>query len=84
MGVLKPEEHRKWDPGGGMIRNDRIYNMLASTLTSANTNDSMVDASEQSRTELDSHANMPVVRRNAYILAELGKTVDVSPFTPDY
>ena len=38
----------------------------------------------QSRTELDSHANMPVVGKNAYILAEHGKTISVSPFSPDY
>ena len=35
-------------------------------------------------TELDSHANMPVVGKHAYIIAKTGKKVDVSPFTPDY
>ena len=44
----------------------------------------MEDANELSRTELDSHANMPVIGRNAYILSKIGKTVDVAPFTPDY
>ena len=34
--------------------------------------------------ELDSPANMPVVGKHAYIIAETGKKVDVSPFTPDY
>ena len=34
--------------------------------------------------ELDSHTNMPVVGKHAYIIAETGKKVDVSPFTPDY
>ena len=38
----------------------------------------------ESRTELDSHANMPVVGKHAYIIAETGKKVDMSPFTPDY
>ena len=38
----------------------------------------------ESRTELDSHANMPVVGKHAYIMAETGKKVDVLPFTPDY
>ena len=38
----------------------------------------------ESRTELDSHANMPVVGKHAYIIAETRKKVDVSPFTPDY
>lgn len=39
---------------------------------------------EVSRTELDSHANMPVVGRNVLVLAETGRTCDVSAFTPDY
>ena len=38
----------------------------------------------ESRMELDSHANMPVVQKHAYIIAETSKKVDVSPFTPDY
>ena len=42
------------------------------------------DANESSRTELDSHANMPVIGKNAYILSKIGETVDVAPFTPDY
>jgi hypothetical protein len=39
---------------------------------------------EHSRTELDSHANMPVVCHNAYVISDTGKVADVSPFTPDY
>jgi hypothetical protein len=39
---------------------------------------------ESSRTELDSHANMPVVGHNAYVISDTGKVADVSPFTPDY
>jgi hypothetical protein len=38
----------------------------------------------ESRTELDSHANMPVVGIQAFILGHPGKRVDVSPFSPDY
>ena len=67
------------------IRNDKLYGIAASAEVSDEPNDSvMEDANELARTELDSHANMPVVGRNAYVLAETGKTVDVSPFTPDY
>ena len=44
----------------------------------------MEDMDESSRTELDSHANMPVIGKNAYILSKIGETVDVAPFTPDY
>ena len=42
------------------------------------------DRQDGSRTELDSHVNMPVVGKNVYILAKMGKTVEVNPFTPDY
>ena len=44
----------------------------------------MEDVNKLSWTELDSHANMPVIGRNAYILSKIGETVDVAPFTPDY
>ena len=44
----------------------------------------MEDVDESSRTELDSHANMPVIGKNAYILSKIGETVDIAPVTPDY
>ena len=44
----------------------------------------MEDVNELSRTEMDSHVNVPVIGRNAYILSKIGETVDVAPFTPDY
>ena len=43
-----------------------------------------VETDGESRTELDSHANMPVVGREALVVEQSGKTVEVSPFTPDY
>lgn len=36
-----------------------------------------------SQTELDSHANMPVVGRHCYIINDTGKTADVNAFAPD-
>jgi hypothetical protein len=42
------------------------------------------DIEESSRTELDSHANMPVVGRNAFIISETGRMADVKPYSPDY
>ena len=39
---------------------------------------------EESRTELDSHANMPAVGMNAYVISDTGRVADVNPFTPDY
>jgi len=37
-----------------------------------------------SRNDLDSHANMPVAGRHVLILADTGKTCEVSPYSPDY
>ena len=46
--------------------------------------DVSMSSERPSRTELDSHANMPVVGKHAYIISDSGKVADVSPFTPDY
>jgi hypothetical protein len=39
---------------------------------------------EESRMELNSHANMPMVGRNAYIILDTGRTANMNPFTQDY
>ena len=39
---------------------------------------------EVSRTEFDSHANMPLVGCEAYIIADTGKKATVYPYSPDY
>lgn len=36
------------------------------------------------RTELDSHANMTVVGKGAYILSDTGRTAAVNPCNPEY
>ena len=61
-----------------LVQNNKIY---SSIMEGTGT---MEDVNESSRTELDSHANMPVIGINAYILSKIGETVDVAPFTPDY
>ena len=64
----------------------KFYNILSAAMIA----DVEVDATddcenaEPTRTDLDSHANMPVVGRNAYVISDTGRVVDVSPFTPDY
>ena len=60
------------------IKNNKIY----STILEGTEN--IQDVNKSLRTELDSHANMPVIGMNAYILSKIGETVDVAPFTPDY
>ena len=39
---------------------------------------------EMTRTELDTHANMPVVGKSAYVLEDTGCSASVSPYNPDY
>lgn len=61
----------------------KFYNLLiAPSISDVHVPD---DASNgTTRTELDSHANMPFVGCHAYIISETGKVADVNPFTPDY
>ena len=64
------------------IKNDCIFEVLVSTTTEADENMSQDD--EDLRMELDSHANMAVVSRNSYIIAETQRHVDVKLFKPEY
>jgi hypothetical protein len=42
------------------------------------------DEHDDSRTELDSHANMPVVGRCAFIISDTGRIADVHAYSPEY
>ena len=35
-------------------------------------------------TELDSHANIPVVGKHTYVIADTGRSATVSAYNPDY
>jgi hypothetical protein len=70
--------------------NDDLFSIIAapiygldSTEVSA-VDDMAVNTTEGSRTKLDSHANMPVVGSQVYILSDTERTCDVSAYTPDY
>jgi hypothetical protein len=39
---------------------------------------------KESRTDLDSHANMPVVGGGDHALVDHNRTCEVSPYSPDY
>ena len=81
IAALQPDTTTTWDPGGleepdmPPVRNDRVYATISQSYS--------MDE-ETSRTELDSHANMPVFGRHAFIVGESTKSISVSPFTPDY
>ena len=59
-------------------------NYLLVTLSTATSEIDDSGCIRESKTELDSHANMPVVGRNCTILSETGRTVDVSSYSHDY
>ncbi len=58
---------------------------LIAAASDENENEINNDAKDSnSRTELDSHANMVVVGNNCLIIEWSGRTAVVNPFTPDY
>jgi hypothetical protein len=85
-GSLQPDE-RTWDPGGGTQVKIVLPSYVRAAVSTVDESDDIAmddDDKGESRTELDSHANMPFVGSNIFILAETGKTADVNAFTPDY
>jgi hypothetical protein len=60
----------------------QIFAYLATVANVEVDDEGGMDKDEGSRTELNSHANMPVVGRHAYIISDTGRMADVSPFTP--
>ena len=88
-------ENRTWHPGRVQDHKGRnklfkinvpkhIYSLISTRMVLAIDVSEENDMEEESRTELDSHANMPVVGRNAYIISDTGRIANVNPFTPDY
>ena len=57
---------------------------LSATLSTASSENNDSGCVQESRTELESYANMPVVGKYCTILTETGRTVDVSAYSPDY
>ena len=61
------EPDQIWDPGGGdEYVNQATIGAIAAFIELSNDS----TKSWESRTELDSHANMPVVGKNAFVLEE--------------
>ena len=68
---------------GKKLRSTHLYHKIVASMEV----DMEMDGQEtwrESRTELDSHDNMPVVGKEALVVEQSRKTVEVSPFTPDY
>ena len=46
--------------------------------------DMSISSLVETRTELDSHANMAIVGKHTCVLRDTGQRVDVNPFSPDF
>jgi hypothetical protein len=66
---------QNWDPGGDciFIRNNHLYGAIVASLNGVGDG-----PGEESRTDLDSHANMPVVGSGAHVLVDHNRTCEVS------
>ena len=67
------------EKGTQLILNAHVEYIIANAAISE-----LTATDSKSNTELDSHANMVVLGRRAVVLNPSGKTVQVSPFTPEY
>ena len=67
-----------------------IYSLIATVMfadvadVDVGRGDESMEEEELPRTELNSHANMPVVGRHAYIISDTGRIADVNAFAPAY
>ena len=85
--ALQPDQMEIWDPGQyTCIPNQVFATITTATVTKDYNNEMGIDSEDLggTRTELDSHANMPVVGRHSYIINYSGQKVDVRTFTPQY
>jgi hypothetical protein len=74
------------DFGGSEKPNSYLHAKIVAAMCSY-TNGNLHSSSttiDNSRLELDSHANMPIVGCESLVIDDLGVNVDVSPFSPDY
>lgn len=73
--------------GGNEKPNPYLRSMISAAMcsyTDGNMSYSNNPIDNNSRLELDSHANMPVVGCESLVIVDLGINVDVCPFSPDY
>ena len=88
------DENKTWDPGGDPRETNsikikvtgRLYSLICDLNGAEDTSEDQgpTTGTPESRTELDSHANMPVIGRHSYIISNTGKIADVNAFSPDH
>ena len=84
---MPPEPDYLSEPSGETSKSDKIRRISAPfyhTLVAAMMDESDHEPLEMTRTKLDTHANMPVVGKDAYILEDAGHSASVSAYSPYY
>ena len=61
-----------------------IYSFVATIMDAKADDGSDTDTREESLTELDYHANMPVVGRHTHVILDTVRIAEANPFTPGY
>ena len=77
------KEALQLDPEPNTHVSSLLLGVLQTSVSELNAMDEDEAMETESRTEFDSHANMAVIGRNAYMLNDSGRTAQVSPFSPD-
>ena len=82
---LESDKNRTWKLRA--VPSENVYREIVSCMADVERMDiDVVGRSElpTSRTALDSHANMFIVKINVQIISDADRTVEISSFTPDY
>jgi hypothetical protein len=68
--------NQNWDPGGGriFIRDNYLYAAIVAAMNGVGDG-----PGDETRTDMDSHANVPVLGSDAH-----NSTCEISPYSPDY
>ena len=69
-----------WDPGGTHTITDQLQFIIVPLSLAV----VLLDTDEDSFTELDSSANIPVVGKYIYVLPDTGQTAYFNAFTPNH
>ena len=84
----QPEANLGWhlvDNNSNSTVNKYLVHLMSVLVSDVVVGDSIQSVNNKmSRTELDSHANMPVMGRDALVVSDTGRAMEVNPFTPDY
>ena len=87
MNVSQPDDHEVSQEAITIRVTSHLYTaMSVNTGVDSITKLLVLSAAKKlvSRTDLGSHANMPVVGTHSTIISDTGRIADISPYTPDY